>query len=164
MNVSLSHFGKIIVISEKRQLENETASAMEAVALAMLLESNSESEEVEEDYDDLLSTWALAYHAISNSRCLIRGTRWWLPIEEAFAKYLSYPDRSFVVDFRMHRELWVLVDLLHDRSFEARSQSSIALALSLHLPHFPRAGVFIPHFFAMICSLLGKLPSFTLLI
>ena len=48
---------------------------MEVVTLAMLLESGSESEEVEEDYDDLLSTLALAYHAILNSRYLSRGTR-----------------------------------------------------------------------------------------
>ena len=49
-------------ISEKRQLENEIASTIEVVALAMLLDSDSESEEVEEDYDDLISTLALAYH------------------------------------------------------------------------------------------------------
>ena len=55
-------------ISEKRQLENEIASTIEAVTLAMLLELDSESEEVEEDYDDLLSTLALTYHAISDSR------------------------------------------------------------------------------------------------
>ena len=41
----------------------------------MLLDSDSEAEEVEEDYDDLLSTLALAYHAISDSRYLNRGTR-----------------------------------------------------------------------------------------
>ena len=40
-------------ISEKRLLENEIASTIEVVALAMLLESDSESEEVEEDYDGL---------------------------------------------------------------------------------------------------------------
>ena len=46
-------------ISEKRQLENEIASTIEVVALAMLLDSDSESEEVEEDYDDLSSTLAI---------------------------------------------------------------------------------------------------------
>ena len=74
----------------------------------MLLDSDSEPEEVEEDYDDLLSTLGLAYHAISDSRYLNRGTRGSagrLPIEDAIAEYLSYPDRSFLVDFRMHREL-----------------------------------------------------------
>ena len=60
-------------ISEKRQLENEIASTIEVVALAMLLDSDSESEEVEEDYDDLISTLALAYHAISDSRYLHRA-------------------------------------------------------------------------------------------
>ena len=44
-------------ISEKRRLENEIASTMEANTLAMLLESDSESEEVEEDYDNWLSTY-----------------------------------------------------------------------------------------------------------
>ena len=48
-------------ISEKRQLENEIASTIEAVTLAMLLDSDSVSEEVEEDYEDLLGTLALAY-------------------------------------------------------------------------------------------------------
>ena len=48
-------------ISEKRQLENEIASTIEAVTLAMLLESDSESEEVEGGYEDLLGTLALAY-------------------------------------------------------------------------------------------------------
>ena len=85
----------------------------------MLLDSDSESEEVEEDYDDLLSTLALAYHAISDPRYLNRGTRGSagrLPIEEAIDEYLSYPDRSFLVDFRMRREsIWALVDLLHER-------------------------------------------------
>ena len=104
--------------SEKRQLENEIASTIEVVTLAMLLESDSESEEVEEDYDDLLSTLALAYHEISDSRYLNRGSRGSagrLPIE-AIAEYLSYPDRSFLANFRMHREsFWALVDLLHDR-------------------------------------------------
>ena len=106
-------------ISEKRQLENEIASTIEVVTLAMLLDSDSESEEVEEDYDDLLSTLGLAYHAISDSRYLNRGTRGSagrLPIEEAIAEYLNYPDRSFLVNFRMHREsFWALVDLLHER-------------------------------------------------
>ena len=106
-------------ISEKRQLENEIASTIEVVALAMLLDSDSESEEVEEDYDDLISTLALAYHAISDSRYLHRGSRGSagrLPIEEAIAEYLSYPDRSFLANFRMHREsFWALVDLLHER-------------------------------------------------
>ena len=85
-------------ISEKRQLENEIASTIEVVALAMLLDSDSESEEVEEDYDDLISTLALAYHAISDSRYLHRGSRGSagrLPIEEAIAEYLSYPNPAF---------------------------------------------------------------------
>ena len=72
--------------------------------------SHSESKEVKEDYDDLLSTLALAYHAISNSQYPSRGTRGSagrLPIEEAIAEYLRYPDRSFLVDFRMHRESFV---------------------------------------------------------
>ena len=56
--------------SEKRQLENEIASTIEAVALAMLLDTGSESEVVKEDYGDLRSTLALAYHAISDSRYL----------------------------------------------------------------------------------------------
>ena len=85
----------------------------------MLLVSDSESEEVEEDYDDLLSTLALTYHSISNSRYLNRGTRGsagLLPIEDGIAKYLSYLDRSFLADFRMHRESFsVLVDPLHKR-------------------------------------------------
>ena len=106
-------------ISEKRRLENELASTMEGATLAMLLDSDSESEEVEEDYHDLLSTLALAHDAISDLRYLNRGTRGSagrLPIEEAIAEYLKYPDRSFVVDFRMHREsFWILVDLLHER-------------------------------------------------
>ena len=34
------------------------------MALAILLDSDFESNEVEEDYDDLLNTLALAYHAI----------------------------------------------------------------------------------------------------
>ena len=105
--------------SEKRRLENELASTMEGATLAVLLDSDSESEEVEEDYYDLFSTLALAHGAISDLRYLNRGTRGSagrLPIEEAIAEYLKYPDRSFVVDFRMHREsFWVLVDLLHER-------------------------------------------------
>src|SRR5438045_7432362 len=40
-------------ISEKRRIENQLASTIEAVALVMLLDSDSESEEAEED--DLLS-------------------------------------------------------------------------------------------------------------
>ena len=39
-------------IAEKRQFENEIASTMEAVALAMLLDLDSGSEEVGEDYVD----------------------------------------------------------------------------------------------------------------
>lgn len=75
-------------------------------ALATVSEPDSESEGVEKAYDDLLSMLALVtYHAISDSRCLNQGTRGWLPIKEAFAEYLSYPDRSFVVDFRLHRDL-----------------------------------------------------------
>ena len=80
--------------------------------------SHSESEEVKEDYDDLLSTLALAYHAISDSRYLNRGARGSagrLPIE-AITECLSYPDQNFLVDFRMHQEsFWALVDLLHER-------------------------------------------------
>ena len=81
----------------KYRPENEIASTMVAVALAMQLGSDSESEEMEEDYDDLLSTLALAFHTISDSRYLNRGTRGSagrLP-SEAIAQYLSYPDRSF---------------------------------------------------------------------
>ena len=62
-------------ISEKHQLENEIASTIEVVTLAMLLDSDSESEEVEEDYADLLITLGLAYHAISDSRYLNRVSR-----------------------------------------------------------------------------------------
>ena len=79
-------------ISEKRQLKDEIASTIEVVTLAMLLDSDSESEEVEEDYDDLLGTLAFAYHAISDSRYLNRGTRGSagrLPIEEGLAEYLN---------------------------------------------------------------------------
>ena len=85
----------------------------------MLLDSDSESEEVEEDHDHLLSILALAYHAISDSRYLnwgTRGSEGRLPIEEAIDEYLSYPDRSFMLDFHMHREsILALVDLLHER-------------------------------------------------
>ena len=64
----------------------------------MLLESDSGSGEVGGDYGDLLSTLALAYRAISDSRYLNRGTRGSagrLPIEEATAEYLSYPTGAF---------------------------------------------------------------------
>ena len=83
-------FPTIPRICKKRQLENEIVSTMEPVTLAMLLESDSESGEVGNDYDDLLSTLALAYHAISNSRYLNRGTRGsagQLPIEDAIVEY-----------------------------------------------------------------------------
>ena len=76
-------------ISEKRQLENKITSKIDAVTLAMLLDSDSESEEVKEDYEDLLGTLALAYHAVSDSRYLNRGSRGSagrLPIEEAIAE------------------------------------------------------------------------------
>ena len=46
-----------------------------------------------------------------NSRT--RGSADWLPIEdlEVIAEYLKYPNRGFLVDFRMHRgSFWVLVD------------------------------------------------------
>ena len=45
-------------ISEKQQLENELVSTMEAATLAMRLDSDSESdlEEVENDYCGLLDT------------------------------------------------------------------------------------------------------------
>ena len=105
-------------ISDKRRLENELASTMEVVALAMLLDSDSDSE-TEEDYYDLLDTLATAHDAISDSRYLNRGTRGSagrLPIEEAIAEYLRHPDHSFVANFRMHQEsFWALVDLLHER-------------------------------------------------
>ena len=85
----------------------------------MLLDSDSESEEVEEDYDGLLSTLALAYLAISDSRYLNRGSQGSagrLPIEEAIAEYLHYLDRSLLVNFPMHPErFWALGDLLHMR-------------------------------------------------
>ena len=65
------------------------------------------------------STLALAHDATSDLRHFNPGTRGSagrLPIEEAIAKYLKYPDRSFVVDFRVRwRGFWVLVDLLHER-------------------------------------------------
>ena len=103
-------------ISENRQLENEIASTNEVVTLAMLLDSDSESEEAKED--DFLRTLALAFHAISDARYHNRGTRGLagrLLIEEAITEYLSYHDRSFLVDFRMHLEtIWAVVDLLHE--------------------------------------------------
>lgn len=74
----------------------------------MLLDSNSESEEVEDSYDYLLSTLALTYHMACDPRYLIRGTRGAacrLAFEEATAKYLNYPETSFLVDIRVHREI-----------------------------------------------------------
>ena len=91
-----------------RRLGSELASAMEEATLAMLLNPDSESED---DYYDLLSILALAHDAASYSRHLNRGTRGSagrLPIEGVTAEYLTYPDRSFVVDSRMHRDsFWV---------------------------------------------------------
>ena len=90
---------------------------MEGATWALLPDSDFESEVVE-NYD-LLSMLALAHDAISDLRHLSPGTRGSagrLPIEEAIAEYLKYPDRSFVVDFRMHQEsFWDLVDLLYER-------------------------------------------------
>ena len=62
-----SHPPAVPRISKKGQLENEIASTMESMTLSMLIESGSESEEVEEDYDDLLSMLVLACHTVSNS-------------------------------------------------------------------------------------------------
>ena len=104
----------------------------------MLLDSDSEADEVEEDYDDLLSTLALAYHAISDSRCINRGTRGSagrLRIEGAIAEYFSYPDRSFLIDFCMRRgSFWALVDLLKVGGDKYRCQSlgSDAFSQSVH--------------------------------
>ena len=116
-------------VSDKRRLENELASTMQEVALAMLLDSDSEPEEdldseskCEEDSDsdyDLLGTLVPAHDAIYSSRYLDRGTHGsagQLPIDDAISEYLKYPDQSFVVDFRMYRESFlVLVNLLHKR-------------------------------------------------
>ena len=82
---------------------------MENVALAMLLDSDSEFEEhsesggdfgSEEDSEEnsnygFLKTLALAHYLISESRYLNRRTRGSagrLLIEEAIAEYLKYPD------------------------------------------------------------------------
>ena len=94
-------------ISEKRQLGNELVYTVEAAALAMILDSDSEfdSEGVENDYYDLVDTLALVCHAISDSRYLnysTRGSASRLPTEDAISEYLRYPDRSFVGDFRMY--------------------------------------------------------------
>ena len=106
--------------TKKRRIENELASTMEAVALAMLLDSDTEfEEETEEDYYDLLSTLALAHDAVAGPRYLSRGPRGSagrLPIDEVITEYLRYPDQSFLVEFRMHREsFWTLADLLRQR-------------------------------------------------
>ena len=66
---------------------------MEAVALLLKSDTGSEVQRFTEH---------VKYYAISGSRYLNRGTRGRLPIEEAFTEYLSYPNRSLVVDFRMH--------------------------------------------------------------
>ena len=61
----------------------------------------------------------LAHDAVSDFRYLNRGTRGStgrLPIEEVIAERPTHPDRSFMADFRMHREsILVLVDLLPQR-------------------------------------------------
>ena len=78
---------------------------MEAVTLAMLLDSDSGSEEAEELYDDMLRKLALAYRLTIPQ-----------PTQQALVELLSYPGRSFVADFRMHRESFlVLVNLLYER-------------------------------------------------
>ena len=69
-------------ISDKRRLENEPASRMQEVALAMPLDSDSGPEEdldsepegySDSDYYGLLGALALAHGAISDSRYLDRG-------------------------------------------------------------------------------------------
>ena len=106
-------------ISEKYRIENELASTMEAVTVTMLLDSDIEFEEAEEDCYDLLSTLARTHDAISCLRYLNRGppgSAGRLPIDGVIAEYLGYPDRIFVVEFRMHREsFWALAYLLHER-------------------------------------------------
>ena len=103
-------------ISDKRRIENELAPAIGEEVLAMLLDTDSASEE----YYNILCTltMALAHDVISDSRYLDQGTQGSagrLPIGDAIAEYLTYPDRSFVVNFRMHRaSLCVLIDLLHE--------------------------------------------------
>ena len=109
----------MLCISDKRRLENELASTMQEAAFAMLLDLDSEPEEVLDSDYDLLGTLALAHDAISSSQYLNRGTHGSagrLPIDDAISEYLKYPDQSFVVDFRLHREsFFVLVNLLYER-------------------------------------------------
>ena len=75
-------------VFEKRQLEDELVSTMEAATLVMRLDSDSESGsgEVENDCYGLLDRLALVYRAISDPRYLNRCTRCSagpLPIEDA---------------------------------------------------------------------------------
>ena len=97
--------------SEKRQFENEIAPTMEVATFRPRPRAWGNRKRL--SYYDLLSAVDLVHHATSDSSiAAVKALR----VEETISEYLRYPDRNFVIDFRIHRESFrALVELLHER-------------------------------------------------